>query len=218
MIFIGITTHQVKSYCEQLFFSRVQEIKKLSSSDVCVVDNSSDETYIQHLKTTYPEIRFEHLKIVSYPNSLKIHFRIATSCNMLRNIFLAGNYTHFLMIESDVLPPSNVVEELLSADKDIIEAPFYKGWHKKEYFDPNYNKILEVDTALTGCVLIKRCFLEKIEFGYDANLPAACPDAIFMYNAKKLGAKIYIHTGVKCQHLQNKDGGRGWNHFTKNER
>jgi len=45
--------------------------------------------------------------------------------NVLRQVFIDGDYTHFFSIESDVIPPVDAIQRLVSHDEDIVSGLYF---------------------------------------------------------------------------------------------
>ncbi len=83
----------------------------------------------------------------------------------------------------------------------IKKEDLFRQLTKQEIQEP---KLLEVDIAGLGAVLIKREVLEKTAFTFDADKKAT-DDFFFFEQTAKQGYKLYCDTTVKCTHLH---GGR----------
>lgn len=136
--------------------------------------------------------------------------------NTAREIALRFRYTHMLLIEADVVPPINLLSELLCADKDVVSGWYYFHSHSgplagkpsilryrspDELYAvdpkiniPKYVKIASVDYTILGCTLIKREVLRDIRF--DIGL-----DGSFSKNCRVLGFKMWVDTSLYCKHI-----------------
>uniref|UniRef100_A0A6M3L582 Putative glycosyltransferase n=1 Tax=viral metagenome TaxID=1070528 RepID=A0A6M3L582_9ZZZZ len=130
-------------------------------------------------------------------------------------------FTHLFFMDSDMWFPKGTLEKLLSYDKDIAG-----GWYlrKRKGFYPTVFEIgsrtphgfyktiwpeglIEVDAIGTGCLLIKREVLEKIEppwFEYRVSghpdQHMTTEDIVFCEKAKKKGFQIWCDGDIRCGH------------------
>lgn len=179
------------------------------------------------------------MKLVSNKNYyVKVYFEQGKPIDVLRNKivkrFNAENiisevpFDYLMFIDDDIVPPDDILD-MVELDKDIISAvcfsfqydePFALILNKSDNpFLPegyiqsdkiNKEKIMECDAVGTGCMLIKREVLEKIEnpfmFRYDekGNLERG-EDFSFCEKAKTSGYKIFVDTTKICSHYANID-------------
>ncbi len=142
----------------------------------------------------------------------------------MREIVLKENFDFLLTLDMDTIPPKNIIQKLLQHDKDVV-AGLYFGqhavnnklmqvpfawmfmsregfWGRTRYMNPDEfssGKLFELGMAGTGCVLISKKVLEKINFRYDNSMDAA-DDRWFFYDCHRLGIQPYIDTSVICAH------------------
>lgn len=111
--------------------------------------------------------------------------------NQIVHFFLAHDFTHLLMIDSDTIPPENAVHKLLAADTDAISAmtgilrineegewEVYDNCFIERETDPETGKVTktilaEQHTGLqrifrcgAACLMIKREVFEKLTKPY----------------------------------------------------
>ena len=138
-----------------------------------------------------------------------------------RNLALKGDYTHLYFLGADTMPPDDVLEKLLSHNKDIVGGVYW-GRHDAHNGNPEgavawihnktegfQNRIFKQEDSLVvadgmgmDCVLISREVLEQISW---MSWIQNDDDYPFYDRAKELGYKINIDTGVQCKHFFAKD-------------
>lgn len=155
--------------------------------------------------------------------------RIVNSRNILRQKFLSGKYDYFLSLEQDVVPPVNIIERLLEHGKKVVSGAYFTGFPKYSSVrllafrhttpanpvEPLWDvgeplgimevlpaRLMDVAVVGLGCVLIHRSILEKVSFRYDAQTDAS-DDMFFCYDARKVGATIFLDSSQLCQHYFN---------------
>lgn len=129
---------------------------------------------------------------------------------------------YLLFLDSDMVPPSDVLVRLVSHDVDMVSgtifkriAPFQpcfyshvgvtKDW-KPQLASPlefSKDKLFEVEGFGMACVLIKREAFEKIERPWFFPAPNIGEDLTFCMKAKKAGVKMYVDPRVDCGHVGN---------------
>jgi glycosyltransferase involved in cell wall biosynthesis len=154
-------------------------------------------------------------------------FEILNPQNMIvdeaRNFIIdkmKGDY--LLFIDSDIVPPIDVIPRLLEHGKDVVTGlyftkndPFYPVIFKKSDAEGRYDtkvfyekdKLIEVDSAGLGCALIKREVLDKIgapwfkfTTGWGKETRES-EDHYFFRRCREEGYKIYCDTTIKCGHI-----------------
>lgn len=147
--------------------------------------------------------------------------------NMIVHRFLGTDCTHLMMIDDDIVPPVNALEQLLTHDKDIVAAacPLIGPDSKRDLKitfnaftvseDETYTPIIdaiglqEADAVGTGCIMIKRDVLENIEspfitqYNKNNGLKTTGEDINFCKKAKGLCIEIYSDFGLKCKHIKS---------------
>lgn len=183
-VLVGCATADVKGYCLKEY---VEGLKRLSykNCDILIADNSEKEDYAKLVEShSIPVVRTGHF---SHPAE-----NIRVGMEFLRKKVLDENYDYFLCLEQDVIPPSNIIELLLSYEKDIISAVvphllvrekgvfemallgFHDANHPGKYVYLDWGNlqkykegIIKVNYCGTACILISRKVLEKISFRYE---------------------------------------------------
>ena len=159
--------------------------------------------------------------ITTYISAMK---DIGAHRNVVVKAFLQSDCDYLMMIDSDNPPPPTVLD-LMALDKDVISCPtpINMNWMRgvNNYFwnvfdmngQPTKNKgegLEKVEKVGTGCILIKRHVLEKIENpfttvrGEDDNRTVGT-DIAFCKKCKKEGIDIHVHWDYICSHFKEMD-------------
>lgn len=148
--------------------------------------------------------------------------------NILIERFLETDCEYIFFIDDDVVPPQNVIEELIKADKDIIMpgtlmvkpvgrrgcCPVPQCMKKVEGVDgykPFWGEgIQETDTIGGAAFLVKREVFEKepykFRFTYQPNgARKKGADVCFSEDMRERGYKLYVHFALACRHIRDVD-------------
>lgn len=147
-VLVACPNHQVKEYSFQRWIDNVKSLT-YPSYDIFVSDNSpnddfmnrwKDQVNIQRIDTT----GFDHLAVK----------RINMSYEAIRKEFLKGDYWWLMIIESDVIPPKDIIEFLLEKGKDA-------DWIDHAY--PARGGKEDAEQGI-GCALFTRRLMETFNF------------------------------------------------------
>lgn len=119
-ILVGIVTYEGKDY---IFDRCYQAVKNFDypNYEIVVVDNTKGTSYQKKLRMKGVK------KVHTVKRRENPYFSIAAAQNKVREIFLEGDYTHLLMVESDLIPPKNTIQRLLGYSKDVVGSLYYLG-------------------------------------------------------------------------------------------
>ncbi|MBM3281950.1 MAG: hypothetical protein FJY86_01235 [Candidatus Diapherotrites archaeon] len=231
-ILVGCPTHELKSDSIEPFLRGIEQLT-YTNFDVLLEDNSPTPMYSQriqewgnHWMKNHPGQLFEIIHTEKPDDSARQ--RIVHGRNLLRQRVLSKKYDYFFSLEQDIIPPTDIIETLLSRNQKIVSATYLNrkniptgyrieimaGYYHNEgeknkgvFRDYGFNLILpsrlmKVDYTGLGCMLIAREILEKISFRVETNTPH-CDDMLFCMDAQKNGYEIYLDTHAWCLHLFN---------------
>ncbi len=215
-VLIGCPTSYRHQHSIKPFIAR---LKKLTypNFNVLFVDETEKDGYADYLK------KEGYTVIKNYPKSADKIGRIIENRNTLIKKFLEENYDFLLFLDSDVIPPNDVIERLIRHNAAITAgvyaanqlvnnkqkiAPVLRGLTEyKEYSrvieleEIEGERFFEIFGCGFGCCLIKRAVLEKVSLRYNLHLNSS-EDFIFCYDARtKYGFKTFVDTSVKCTHM-----------------
>jgi len=210
--FTAVYTNEVKDYCDIPFFENLFLIT--GDAPVLIADNTGGTGYHNKLQKhfsdrRYNNFRIEHLNILEYPKQSQFQRNVCESVNFLRNIYLSNSsHPYFLIIESDVIPPKDLLEQFESAISEldltepgwgIVGAIYYRGFHNYD-FDTRDTFLEGTNHCLSGCTVYKRELIRKYPFRYDPENLGPFPDAFICYDA---GGEFTFWNDhrIKCDHL-----------------
>jgi hypothetical protein len=141
-----------------------------------------------------------------------------------RDVALAGEFTHLLMLEDDIIPPPNALDWLLQCNADVAYGLYCwrRGgrhlWNAYAHISGDGGAPHDASTLVQahelgawlavagvgfGCTLIRRDVLEAIPFRLpdDYDRGGASTDWMFAMDCQTAGVSQICHTGVVCGHL-----------------
>lgn len=216
-VLVGTPTFDFHAYCLDECESALKTLT-YPDYDILLVDNSKEEGFYNELiKRKIPAVR-----IPFYESSRK---RIAEGHNILRKKVLDEGYDYLFLLDSDVIPPKDVIERLMSHGKKVISGLYFNPktvqgkklilpvirvgipGDKEHWEMPPDNlwqskKLIRIVCAGTGCLLIHRDILERFEFWYDSN-GKGTDDIFFFKSLLDADVECYCDTSIICHHLIN---------------
>lgn len=214
-ILVGCPTCDIYEYCLDAYLNAAKNLSH-DNYDILLVDNSKTEDYMNKLKKL-------GINVIKDSYKEDARDRIVSSRNILRQYALDNGYDYLLSLEQDVIPPRDIIEKLLSYNKEIMSAVYfnYIKWNEEDmlvpllliskdtgYFKARYmqinelkpRRLVQVKACGLGCVLIHRDVLEKINFRYEKD-KKGFDDVWFGVDTQKAEFKIFTDTGIICKHL-----------------
>jgi len=217
-VLVAAPQHESKNYCFKDWYDNVKNFT-YPNFDVFISDNSDTKDNYNMLIGL--GIKADH--ITKHKDG--IFFKINESHNSCRKYALDNNYEYMLHLETDIIPPLDVIERLMIHNKKVIGGVYdiFYGDKRKlmvqidEEIPRTYNKfrtsefieesecnlfdgtIKRVYHAGIGCMLIHRDILEKIPFrvvkGNNSH-----SDTWFANDCFQFDIPIYIDTDIICEH------------------
>lgn len=218
-VLIASPTADVKSYC---FDSWLQRVKNLTygNYDIHIVDNSENRDYYSDLKQRYKgDITIERVSPKQYPS---FKHTLAMSHEKCRQKAIREGYDYLFHLESDIFPPVDVIEQLMSHNKSIVGGLYHIelgeqsklmiqeiegfGMVHRETFNLDETDLSFVDGELKrvfscglGCILMKTSAIKDIPFRYESGAPVH-PDSFFFGDLNQAGKFVFADTSVFCEH------------------
>jgi GT2 family glycosyltransferase len=121
---VGCPTYEGMRYCLNLFLNRIKELT-YPNYDILIVDNSEDNKYFNKIK----EKGIHILKGLRFDTPVKT---ITASRNLIIDYAIKNKYDYLLNLDQDVIPPKNIIEELMKSGKEIISGIYYSDFKSGE--------------------------------------------------------------------------------------
>ncbi|MBI2573702.1 glycosyltransferase family 2 protein [Candidatus Woesearchaeota archaeon] len=220
-ILIGVPTFDGQKYCKFQFIQSIQSLTYLNA-DVLVVDNSDHENYAKELEQV--KVPYGNLTVLHQaPKGTRIE-RIIQNRNTIRAYFLEHHYDFLLFLDSDVMAPKDVIEQLIALNSDIASglyltrqqiAPGKFDIIPTVYVPHGKDSVqtLSQEQAVSkgafdilicglGCTLIKRHVLFALSFHqYNSESSTGSEDVAFCLDAKKNNFSMKATSNVLCDHV-----------------
>jgi hypothetical protein len=90
------------------------------AGSLVMVDYSQGEAYATFL-------RHKGIRVLKAPYTGNQTEDIKNARNLIRNFFLKGDYDYLFSLDQNIIPPANVLKQLLSHKKDIVGAYYGEG-------------------------------------------------------------------------------------------
>jgi len=219
-ILIGSPVTSLKEYSIPDY---IRGLKSLTykNVEIQILDNSPKD---RDLSKTFKEQNINYLKTEHTNN---VREMLVRDHNFLRKKALDEGFDFLLSLDQDIIPPPDLIERLLANNiKEIVSATYFNFSHEKDdnipkpdmfvlidpedknlevsrrlFFDDLWpSRLIKVFVTGTGCMLIHRSILEKLEFRYDPSI-SVYDDSWFCKDAHKKGIGVYLDSRIICKHL-----------------
>jgi GT2 family glycosyltransferase len=147
-VLIASPVYEGMDYC---LYNFIDNLKNFSYSNykILIVDNSKSKKFFRKIKEI-PKIKVLYDETSEEKNIL----RLISSRNKIIDYALENDFDYLLMMDSDVFPPSDIIERLLSHGKDCVSGLYFNifkvdGQQKllpvayKSFTEQEFNKLKE---------------------------------------------------------------------------
>lgn len=212
-VLVGTPTTFKKAYILEKYAARIKELD-YENYDILLVDNSPTDEY----STRLAELG---LPFVRSPCSENPYDRLITARNVLRQAAISGGYDYLLSLESDVIPPKDIIKRLLSHNKEYVTTLMWthsptpagtkpiivvrREWSDQpgKFYDLRPEEIasaplITISRSHLGCTLISANLLRQITFRHDG---WQYDDYLLCDDLRHLGTTLYCDTTIKIDHF-----------------
>jgi len=211
-VLVCVPHYDGKNYCFDDFLSRVTNLT-YKNYDILIADNSKNRKNKKKIMKSGVQ------SIYVNPKQKDNRQYIADTHEALRVAALIGNYDFMLHLESDVFPPLDIIERLLSHQKMVVAAPYFINFGHDSHLMVQHiegegdlvrhtvnvgggydillmdGKLKKVHHAGLGCILIHKSVLQKINFRWMKGLDSH-PDAVFAADCNAQQIPIFLDTSI----------------------
>ena len=216
--------HESKDYAWDRWIENVRNLTYPSESwELFIADNSPNEDYLKE-RIIPAGAKYKHIK----QNKKGLRHTINDAHNSCRDYALKHGFDFMLHLETDIIPPIDVIERLINNNKKVVGG-FYDILHGKnrklmiqvdEHFDRNVKayrtpeyvnheeplilngKVNQVYHIGLGCVLIHKSVLEMFPFRVLENSDLHS-DTWFANDCYLTKTNIYVDTTIECKHYNS---------------
>lgn len=209
-VLVGTPTFEYHRDCVDEFMAAL-EVQTEQRFDVILVDNSPTEDYVR-------ELRAKRLPAFRTPFHPVMRERTMRARNLIREVFLRGDYSHLLFLDQDVILPPDGLAKLLAHDLPFVSGIYCKEFDGEEYamvLMPDWrtrrngikvtpavrleNKqgLVRIGGAGFGCLLIQRALVDGIELRYTEEVGN---DLAFSEDVGRLGMDMFCDVSLRCGH------------------
>lgn len=220
-VLVAAPTYSGKHYIFPKWYELITHLT-YKNYDWLVVDNSKKHSYSVGLR------RQGFKKIVHIKRGKHARFALAQSAEYIRQYALKYDYDYVMMIETDLLPPRDVIERLLKHDKKVVGGVYEIGLvgskqapRRMCIYDYNNDsdkterliRLMDVNEGYAfvdgtlkecagmgiGCTLFRRDLLEEYDFKYtDKHFLQS--DVILYLDLAQNYERVFADTGLLVPH------------------
>ena len=118
-VLVASPVYKGMKYCIKQFIDRIKSLI-YSNYKILLIDNSDTNEFFDELKSLAGE-----RCVIKDSTKGKNMEKIANSRNKAIDYALENNYEYILMMDCDVIPPANIIQELLKCEKDIVSGLYF---------------------------------------------------------------------------------------------
>tara|TARA_R110002020_G_scaffold44348_2_gene127989 strand:+ start:3872 stop:4582 length:711 start_codon:yes stop_codon:yes gene_type:complete len=216
-VLLAAPQHDSKKYSWKEWLYTVKNLT-YPNYEVFLAENSEDDSFAK-------EIEKEGITVKRVKNDKGVMYRLADAHNACRTYALKNDFDYLFHLETDVIPPLDVIERLLNHGKLIVSG-CYDIWHGKirkamVQLDDDFDRSIRAYRTVTfadeqepllfnghlrrvyhagiGCILISKKVLEKVTFRY-IEQQGMSADTWFANDCYKYDIPIYLDTTIQCEH------------------
>lgn len=120
-VLVATVTYEGKDYVWEKYLSNIKSLE-YDNYDFLVVDNTRRTKY-------YKKLLKYGVTALHSPRGENSRTALVNSYNMIRDYMLARDYDYLLIVESDLIPPVDIIQRLLKHDKEVVGCIYYIGYH-----------------------------------------------------------------------------------------
>jgi len=152
-VLIGTPTFKGMRYCLKEFLNGIRAID-YPDCNFLFVDNSKEDDFFNELK------KEKNIELIRDDTQETSNIdRLISSRNKILQYASKKDYDYLLMLDADVIPPKNILKELISLNKDIVSGVYFNYFNVsgetkwlpcawKELSQEIFNKIKEKNPSL----------------------------------------------------------------------
>ncbi|WP_298752985.1 glycosyltransferase family A protein [uncultured Arcobacter sp.] len=227
-VLVATTVYEDKDYIFDKFLDNARNLD-YPNFHVLIVDNSKTRDYYKVLKKKTKNM--DNVTIVHVPRGKHSREGVANGLNYIRDYVINNDYDYWMSIESDLIPPKNIISRLMMHQKPIVGCMYVIGYIDNEKQPPRpclfqlrrqkngeletYNLppqegyeyfgkgLTKVHGCGIGTALMHKFLLKKIKFWYmDSQIKHS---DVFMYmDLHNMGYDVWLDSDIIIPHYNSK--------------
>jgi hypothetical protein len=219
-VLVGVTVYDGKEYIWDKFYENLTKLN-YPNYDIFVVDNSKNNHFAKKLKK-------QGVNIVHIQRAETSRESLTNAQNVIRDKVLSEGYDYLLFVESDLIPPRDIIQRLLVHNELCVGCMYYIGYdYSKDQpprpclFTVNKKDNGELETKNLspqegwsffghglvklhgfgfGTTLINRKLIEKFKFWFTLDTPVKHSDVLWYMDLHNNGYSAYVDTDLVIPH------------------
>ena len=163
---VGTPVHEKKEYAIYKFLDSLGTFK-LPNHAIYIVDNSDTPEFSRRIQKYCQKIGLENCEVEHMKGmvDLEQEDRLARARDKIRDKILAGDYTHWFSVESDIIVPADGPEKLY---------PYLKDFKFVNHFYPDRAEP-NMELGGVGFTIVDRELIEKFKFSENGGFAQCDP-------------------------------------------
>jgi GT2 family glycosyltransferase len=130
-ILVASPTFDGMRYCINEFLRKILDLD-YPEYDILIIENSESKDFFNELKESFKntKINFQRVEADDNKNKNKMN-KIVESRNKIIKYALENSYDYILMMDCDVIPPKDIIKDLISCNKDIVSGVYLNLFDNK---------------------------------------------------------------------------------------
>jgi len=216
-VLVALPTYEGKDYIFKENFEAIKNID-YSNYDYIYIDNTKTTSYLSKL-------RRRGAKATRVPRNGNSRMALANAQNYARHKAIDGNYDYLMFIESDLIPPRDIITRLVKPGLKVIGASYLIGHEVKVpcvfFLDKTVlghasgTRIITVDEAKKfmgtglrqvhgmglGCTLLRRDVFKNYPYWVDERFTDKHSDVYFYMDLQVDGVPVVVDTDILVPHF-----------------
>ena len=220
-VLVGCPINIVKDYCMDQWLDMVKNLT-YRNYDIYLVDNTKNPLYHKKLRENH------NLKIDWVdPAKKEARYYMADCIEKIRTRAVKKNYDYLFILEVDIFPSPDIIENLIVHDLPVVGATYFTGQGDKTFLQLLYLEQIEKGKYLTkfyknshvrryfkgglikahangnGAILIKKEILRRLHFRVDES-DIGHADSFFHQDLFKMGIINWVDTSILPVHWNSR--------------
>lgn len=217
-ILVACPTYDGKDYIIDQWVAAVKSLD-YPNFEWLIVDNSKGSSYTRKL-------RERGYKVVHVHRGSNSREALSNAQNLIRKKVLDEGFDYWLSLESDLLPPKDIIGRLLSHGKPVVGSVYFLGvWEgiqkppclfvldkknpafmgtrmlsPKEGLEFIGHGLRPIHGCGLGCTLISKSILERFCFWTDTRFDNKHSDVYFFMELQNTGIQVFVDSDIIVNH------------------